>query len=581
MVGELIRLKLTIQRHSLSWKRVLGLVLGVTAAIATWLTVLVAAPAARPDVLLFVLAAWLVGWLVGPILTSGAAVLRPEYFTLLPLSRQWLGLGLLASVFVGVGAAVTGAAILALVVYAVVTAWPAAPSIAVAVVTAVVGGVLLLVFVVSLSRVVYALLGAAMRTRMGVEIAAVQYGLALSSMFVGWLIVSPVISAVPVFLREGFGGSGVSGVLRLFPSSWPLLAVDAAASGDYASAAGLIGSLALVTALVVVAAVALLTPYVGNRTIRRRGRPWGSRVLTRGRVLPGTPLGAVVGKELRTWWRDPWRSLEVRSSIWFGIFVAIYGVIAGIPQLAGLAGIAVALMVGLSGANLFGQDGTALWQLVVAQRPQAVRADIRGRQIGLVVTLGVPAFGLSLLMMLLTGVWDFAVPVFAGLLATLGVGSGIAVVMSVVGVTPGVDPHRRVNATDAGENNFSIHVALWSILTLVGPTVAVAVPLAVGGPDQPAWLVVAAFAVAVVNGLVVAWLCGAAAARRLETHLPETFARLRYPGTAATKGRGGGLLDYLSGQAESAALAAAAAAKGEKPAPRKKEHGPRTKETVG
>jgi ABC-2 type transport system permease protein len=76
--------------------------------------------------------------------------------------------------------------------------------------------------------------------------------------------------------------------------------------------------------------------------------------------------------------------------------------------------------------------------------------------------------------------------------------------------------------------------------------------------------------VAVVNGLGAAWMCGAAAARRLETHLPETFARLRYPGTAATKGRGG-LLGYLSGQAESSALAAAAAAKGEKPAPRKKE----------
>jgi hypothetical protein len=27
------------------------------------------------------------------------------------------------------------------------------------------------------------------------------------------------------------------------------------------------------------------------------------------------------------------------------------------------------------------------------------------------------------------------------------------------GVTPGVDPHRRVNAADAGENNFSIQVA--------------------------------------------------------------------------------------------------------------------------
>jgi ABC-2 type transport system permease protein len=573
VVGELIRLKFAIQRHTLSWKRVLGLVLGVVGALATWVAVLVAAPSARSDVLLFMLAAWLVGWLVGPILTSGAAVLRPEYFTLLPLSPRRLGVGLLASVFVGVGAAVTAAAVLALVGYAVVTAVPDIASVAAAVGIAVVGAALLLVFTVALSRVAYALLGAAMRTRMGVEIAAIQYGLLLASMFVGWVIVSPVVSALPVFLRDGFGASGVSGVLALFPSSWPLLAVDAVAAGDLASAMGLIGALALVTALVVLAAVALLTPYVGNRTVRRRTRPWGSRVLTRGRLLPGTPLGAVVGKELRTWWRDPWRSLEVRSSIWFGIFVAIYGVIAGIPQLAGLAGIAVALMVGLSGANLFGQDGTALWLLMVGQSPRAVRADIRGRQIGLVVALGVPAFGLSTLMMALTGVFEFAVPIYAAILATLGVGSAVAVVMSVVGVTPGVDPHRRVNATDAGENGFAIQVALWAVLLLIAPTVAVAVSLAFGA-DPPLWLAVVTLAVALGNAVAAGWAGGAVAVRRLESHLPETFARLRYPGTTMAKGRGGGFLDYLSGHAESAALAAAAAAKGEKPAER-------TKETIG
>ena len=35
MVGQLIRLKFTIQRHTLSWKRLLGLVLGVAGALAT------------------------------------------------------------------------------------------------------------------------------------------------------------------------------------------------------------------------------------------------------------------------------------------------------------------------------------------------------------------------------------------------------------------------------------------------------------------------------------------------------------------------------------------------------------------
>jgi ABC-2 type transport system permease protein len=232
-------------------------------------------------------------------------------------------------------------------------------------------------------------------------------------------------------------------------------------------------------------------------------------------------------------------------------------VLAGTPQIAGLAGLAVALMVALSGANLFGQDGTALWQLVVAERPAAVRADIRGRQIGIVMVLGVPAVALSALMMALTGVFTYAVPIGAVLVAALGAGSGVAVVMSVVGVTPGVDPHRRVAATDAGENTFAIMVAFYATTLAVLPTVALAAPLAFTG-GLPSWWPAATLAVALTNAVAVAWAGGAVAARRLGTHLPETFARLRYPGTATTR-RGGGLLDRLSAQAERTAMEATAA----------------------
>ncbi len=567
MVGDLIRLKLAIQRHTLSGTRVLGLVLGVATAGATWVTVLVAGPDGRSDALTLALAGWLVGWLVGPILTSGAAVLPPEHFALLPIPRRKLGFGLLAAVFVGVGAAVTAAAFLTLVGHGVLMA--TGPALLAAVGTALVGAAVLLVFVVALSRTVYALLGAAMRTRMGVEIAAIQYGLLIASMFTGWMIVSPLVTAVPVFLREGLSGSPASAVLAWSPVGWPVRAVEAVAAGDYPLALGLLGALVLAAALAVVAAVALLTPHVGNRTARRRSRPLGSRVLTPRRLLPAGPLGAVVGKEVRTWWRDPWRSLEVRTAIWFGLFIAGYGAVAGVPQIAGLSGIAVALMVALSGANLFGQDGTALWQLVVAERPEAVRADIRGRQIGLVVVLGVPAVALSALMIVLTGVFTYAVPIGAVLVATLGAGSGVAVVMSVVGVTPGVDPHRRVVANDAGENTFAIMVAFYATALAILPTAALAAPLAFSD-RMPSWWPAATLAVALANAVGVAWAGGAIAARRLGSHLPETFARLRYPGTA-TAGRGGGLLDRISAQAEKTALEAAAAATGRTAADRTEE----------
>ncbi|MFK0251465.1 hypothetical protein ACIQUM_42765 [Amycolatopsis azurea] len=525
MVGDLIRLKLTIQRHTRGWKRLLGLAAGVLAAAVTWAVVFVAEPAARADVLLLVLAFWTAGWVVGPVLTSGAAMLRPEYFTLLPLPARGLGAGLLASAFAGVGGSVTAIAFLALIPYALVTATDA--SAIASLVTALVGAVLLVVFVVALSRTVYALLGAAMRTHLGVELAAVQYGLLLSSMTAGWAVVRPVLNSIPTFLREGFGTVPARAALEWTPFGLPLRAVEEMASGRPLPALGSLALLAAATAVVTLTAIALLTPHVGERTARRRRRPLGSRALTRPRLLPASPLGAVTGKELRTWWRDPWRSLEVRSALWFGVFIAVYGAIAGVPEIAGLAGVAVALTVALSGANLYGQDGTALWQLVVAESRESVRADVRGRQLAITVLFGLTALACSAAMMAVTGIFAYAVPILAVLIALLGVGSGTAVVMSVLGATPGVDPHRRVNATDAGENTAGIFAAFQIQLWATAPTSAMAAMLAFAGDSLPSWFGAATLATALLNAGAGAWLGGTLATRWLAARLPETFARLR------------------------------------------------------
>lgn len=536
MVGELIRLRFAIQRHTPSWKRRLGLVLGLGAAVQTWLLLPLAQPAARADVLALALAGWLIGWLIGPILTSGAAVLRPEYFALLPLERRKLGSGLLISVFVGVGALVTGLGLLAVVGYAAIGSLLAVP-------VALIGVALLLVLVVALSRTVYALLGAAMRTRYGVELAAIQYGLLIAGMIAGWTVVVEVVGAVPVFLADGFAGGPAGTVLGLLPSAWPLRAVDAAVAGDLLGVLGWLGALAAAAAAAALVAATLLAPHVGNRTVRRRRR--------RRRTLlphPSGPVGAVVGKELRIWWRDPWRSLEVRAAIWVGVFVAVFASLGEWPQLAALGGLGTALLFGVSAANLYGQDGTALWQLVVAESRQAVRADVRGRQIALLIAFGVPAVLLTVVLVALTGTVDYAVPIGAVLVAALGVGCGLAVVLSVLGVTPGVDPHRRVNPTDAGENSLTQGVAFWLVTLLVAPT-AVMAGLSAFAAWVPWWFGLATVVVALVNGWLAAWFGGALAVGRLQARLPETFGRLRYPKTVTTT-PDGDWLDQFAHQAE-------------------------------
>ena len=524
MVGRLIRLTFAVRRHSPTRKRTAGLVLGVLAAAGTWALTLLASDAARPDVLRLLLTAWLAGWVVGPILTTAAPPLRPEFFVLLPLDRNRLGVGLLASTFVGVGAVVTVAGTLAVAGYAVDTGGAAAVPVALVAV------VLLLVAVVATSRAAYAVLGTAMRTRLGIEVAGMQYGLLLAGLFAGWLMVSPVVRAAPVFLDEGFAGSVVSSVLAGLPSGWPVRAVDAVAAGDGAAALGWLAALAGLALATVGAAVRLLTPKTSSRASRRRVRPVG-RLLTRVlRLLPANPLGAVVGKELRTWWRDPWRSLETRSALWFGIFVGVFALLSGRPAVAGLSGVAVALTVALSGANLYGQDGTALWQLVVTGSRTAIRADVRGRQIGLVVALGLPGVLLSAVVVAATGITTYAVPLAAVLLAVLGVGSGVAVLVSVFGVAPGVDPHLRVTATDVGENAFAIQAANWSTLLLVTPTLAAAAGPVLDGRAPTGPEAALLLAVAVLNGSLGAAVGGALGVRRLRRRLPETFARVRYPG---------------------------------------------------
>jgi ABC-2 type transport system permease protein len=333
--------------------------------------------------------------------------------------------------------------------------------------------------------------------------------LLLAGLFSGWLMVAPVLRSVPVFLSRGFDGSVVSTVIATLPSGWPVRAVNAAAAGDLAAAAVWLAALAALMVVAVGAAAALVIPRPGRATERSSRRRTGWLLTCLVARLPPTPLGGVVAKELLSWRRDPWRTLEIRSAVWFGVFVGLFGIVAGLPAVAGLSGVAIALTIALSGANLYGQDGTALWQLVVAQSSQAIRADVRGRQIALVTTLGLPAVALSAAGMAVTGI--------------------------IVGVAPGVDPHLRVNATDVGENGFAIQAANWSTLALISPTAfAVSSPVLTGiAPPLPAAATM--ILIGLVNGLVVATVGGRIARHRLTTRLPETFGRVRYPKLGARR----------------------------------------------
>ena len=516
----LISLKFAMLRNASSGQRRAGWAIGAALVLGTWTSAAFAADASvRHSVLTLGFALWLVGAMVGPVLMSGAGVLRADYFALLPISRFALGRGLLASVFVGVAATFVLLALLA-------SGWHAVPLGVPATVVGAVGAVLTWVFVITMSRLVYGALGTAMRTRLGIEIAGVQWGIFFAAIFAGWMMVTVAVQTVPQLLRHGLPAGPITSVLDAIPTSWTVLAVEAAGAGDLRRAGLLLLALVVLDAVCLLVAVPLLVP--GERSVRRRrGRTRSAGLVAGGGVLPATPTGAVVMKELRQWRRDPWRALESSTAVWSGVAIGVFALLGGYTApAAAFSGVIVAIMVSLSACNLYGQDGSAVWQNVVGESEGSVRADVRGRQWALLLVFLPRSFVVSAAFVILAQAW-WAVPyVVAALPAVLGAAGGAALLTSAVGVSPGVDPRRRVGPNDANGN---IGLQVWVALLCTGIGVLPTIGMITWSVLAPApWLSGAAAVVGIVNGFAAAWLLGRLAIAYLGPRMPDVFSRIRY-----------------------------------------------------
>jgi ABC-2 type transport system permease protein len=513
----MISLKFTILRNTSRGLRQAGWVAGALLVLGTWAAAGIApSDQVRQSVLALIFAVWAVGGMVGPVLTSGAGVLRAEYFTLLPLARAAVARALLVSNFVSIAAGFVLLALLASV-------WHAAALDPLTILLAVLGAALSWVFVITLSRLVYGLLGAAMRSRLGIEIAGVQWGILLAAMFAGWMIVSVAITSIPALLVQGLPVGPITQVIDAIPTSWPLLAIEAGAAGAWGEALLLLLALAALDGVLVAATLAIRD----NPVVRRRGRPRSLGLVAGGGILPATQTGAVILKELRQWRRDPWRALEGSTAVWTGAVIGIFALLgSNTTPVAAFSGLIVAFMLGLSGCNLYGQDGSAVWQNVVGEDATSVRSDVRGRQWALILVFLPRALVVSAVFLLLGQSW-WAVPyLVAAIPATLGAAAGAAVLTSALGVSPGVDPRRRVGPNDAN-GNISLHiwVVIFAVSIATAPTVGLIVWAAASGSALVAGL---AAVVGVLNGVAAAWLLGSITIGYLHNHMVDVFSRIRY-----------------------------------------------------
>jgi ABC-2 type transport system permease protein len=540
VAGALVAMRRSLARNSpggsgtVTGVRAVGLGLGV----ATLLLGLVRFddPSRMVDLLAALGLGWLVGWVMGPIVVRGAGLgLRPEWFALLPVPPRRLATGLLGASFVGFAPAVTLVASAALVV-------AAARLGALPVLVAVPATLLQLALVVALSRVVVTALSATLSSRRGQELGGLLMAVTIALASGGWSLAAVMGQQ----LAEG-PSLALATALRVLPSGWAPVAVAAADRSDWPLALGALAGLAGLCGLLLLAWAALLPAVMrrpGGRAAGAARASRGDRAASRGgraaagaghpaarpRLLPAGPTGAVVAKELHTWRRDPGRTLLLLLALLIsGLNLAVPAVAFDLPAALPWVGPATALIIAMGAANVYGDEGTALW--LTRMVPGVERADVRGRQLAWLLVVAPVTVLLTVVLTVLSGqgwAWPW---VLAVLPAVLGGTAGLMMLLSVARPVRQKDPHRRAGPFDTGDdpNAASALIGQQYLMLLLAALVAVpAAALVLLGTvrDRPV-LQGAGVLTGAATGVLLYWWGGHFAARRLADRGAELLDLLR------------------------------------------------------
>ncbi|SDY83095.1 ABC-2 type transport system permease protein [Amycolatopsis xylanica] len=521
MVGVFVGMKLRVMRHALRGNRAIGTILGgvvgLAAAVATlsYGAVSFADPGTSVDLLASIYALWLLGWILGPVLMGGDESLRPEHFSLLPLSGRKLATGLLAASFVGVTTVVSLVAFAGLFVYGQRLGGGAA-------LVGLVFTVLQLVLAVLLYRVVTGLLGALLSTRKGKDLALVVVALLTLS----GVALQYVLHTLGPAIIDG-QASELTSVTRALPSGWGAVAVRAAGDGQWTTVLLLAAAMVVLLAGLLLAWAKLLARRVTHPAYHGVAK---SRAKRTGRaLLPATPLGAVVGKELRSWWRDARRRTTMFSAMLVGPVIMIGPSLydGSAATFASGAGVCLAFYVPLYTGNLYGFDGSGFWHTLLT--PGAIRADVRGRQLAWLLIVGSVGLACCLVLPAATG-HPSTYPLVLSLFAVLVLaGAGSVALQSAMAPYPLPDQRKTSNPFATGGNAGCAKILpLLGMELLAALTTIPVIILEVFGRTQDLpvlrWLEIP---VGIAIGGAFYWYWGKSAVARLTATGPEILAELR------------------------------------------------------
>jgi ABC-2 type transport system permease protein len=512
MVGVLVAMKWVVLRRMTQGKR-LGLFIwqvmfSITAIVLSILVAFVDNVTVAGQLVAATLAVWTLGWVLGPMIyRSRDLALRIDYFRTMPLSPRRFAASFTVASAIGLPVPVTLLSFMSIAIYA----WRLEPWLVFVSLPLILVQVVMTVF---LAKIVSTFLHRHTKTHLSSFISSLVTGGVLAFFATGWW----TLGSISTILRNGMPEQWTE-VLMHAPSGWSLSAIGSFAARDWSAAV-------LFTSLLLLAMLAL--GYVWLSVFERQlARPQSSRTaagtITPLKRWPQSARWAIVRRELLAWRRDYTRSSLVFFAFFYSIFVCLYPAQPGLLALLPFAGILFAISAAGSTANGYGMDGSMLWQLLTT--PLALRHDVRGRQITWLIIITPVACVLTLAGLLYVEYAHAWWPMVSGVLvAALGAGAGLSVLVAVRYVIPLGDPH--VRGEDANENSVE-----WGqfMLTVVGAIAAAAIPAAMwwlGAKLHLDWVMWAALPIGIAVGLAAYWLLGLLAIRHLQQVGPQILQAL-------------------------------------------------------
>lgn len=383
MVGRFLRLRFALFvagfRTGNVWRSISTL-LGLLVSLGFGVTGLVAGSALRavPEpwqtfVVQIAMALILLVWLVGPITIAGTdAAMDPVKFVLLPLSRGQLAAGLSVAALVGPGGVATVLTLLGVVIGLTRSVGGA--------VLVILGAILFALMCAVASRLLISLVGLGLRTRGTRDLLAVVVPLAVVVLAQTPNLISQVVAQQGPQAFESALESLVR-VLRFLPSSFAAEAMLAGRDSQWGT-----GLLELAGGVVAVAVLGYLWSLLLRRVMTTPPATEGATRSTNGRRVPFGAILAklpprargVATKDIKLMLREPSQRVQL---IIVGVFAAVAALAPAIwlrgQPLAAFIVCAVALLLGMTNANMYGYDGSSHWVNVAAG--DDARADLSGK----------------------------------------------------------------------------------------------------------------------------------------------------------------------------------------------------------